>query len=120
MHRFLTLPVVLMLCGAALAAAESPGPARGVSAELAQARRQAIASLTYDLHFSIPAERTSPVTGRNAITVTLLDAGHALVLDFAPDRGRVVSLTANDRGVDAAVADGHVVIPAAALRRGSN
>lgn len=114
-----SLPFALLLAQATVASAEPPAPP-GVPLELATARRAAIASVAYDLHFDVPGERSREITGRNLVVVTLREVSRPLVLDFAPDRGRVRSASANGTPIPTDLVNGHLVVPVAALRRGEN
>jgi len=121
-----TLTHVAMLATAALAATTMqplprpdapPGP--GIPRTLAEERARRIGDLRYDLHFSIPAEQTSPVTGRVAITFVLTDSTRPLALDFAPPNS-VRSVRAGTRPIAPLSVRDHIVIPAADLRDGRN
>ena len=92
---------------------QSPGA--GISLTLAQERARRVSDLRYELHFSIPSEVTSAVTGRARITFALTDAARPLALDFTAP-GRVTSASA--KGLTH-VPD-HLVIPPADLRQGRN
>ena len=53
----------------------------GVSRELAQLRKQKVKDLRYDLRFSIPRDKHTPVTGEGLIRFRL-DAPTEIVIDF--------------------------------------
>jgi aminopeptidase N len=95
----------------------SPGP--GISERLAEARAANIGSLRYDLAFRIPARKTEAIHGTETITFQLRAAG-PVVLDFAQPRDRVRSVRANGQAVEAAMADGHLLLPPAAMKAGEN
>ena len=94
-----------------------PGP--GIPLTLAEERARRIGDLRYDLHVSIPAEQTSPITGRVVITFLLKDATQPLALDFAPAKG-VRSVRAGTKPIAPVSVPDHLVIPAAELRDGRN
>jgi aminopeptidase N len=90
-----------------------PGP--GIPLTVAEERAKRISDLRYNLHFEIPTDQTTPVTGRATITFVLRDASRALALDFSePGRVTSSSVKALQRVPD------HLVIPAAELREGRN
>jgi aminopeptidase N len=90
-----------------------PGP--GIPRTLAEARAARISDLRYTLHFDVPADQKTPVTGRAVISFALRDASRPLALDFS-EPGRV---TSSSISALARVPD-HLVIPAAELREGRN
>src|SRR5262245_695465 len=91
----------------------------GVSEALAAERRAAIQNLRYDLRFVVPAERTVPVRGRVHARFDL-KAPHRVVFDFAQPADRIGRVAVNGRETKPQIADGHLVIPAAATKRGAN
>jgi aminopeptidase N len=95
-------------------------PAPGVPRTLAEARRRAVASLRYELSFTVPADRTARVTGRNVVHVQLGDAGAPLSLDFDAPPTSVTALSVNGTVRPPVVANGHIVIDAAHLKAGDN
>jgi aminopeptidase N len=111
--------LAVVLAAAAQPAARTPPPGPGVSEGLARERAAAIRDLRYELSMTIPVQRRDPVQGRVVVRLTL-EAPHRIVLDFEQPRDRVRSVRAGGRDVDASIADGHIVIPAAATAAGSN
>ena len=95
-------------------------PGTGVPLTLAQSRAGRMSDLRYDLHFSIPAAATEPLAGRSTIRFQLKEASAPLPLDFSEPAQRITSLSVNGRTVEPHVVEGHVVLPAADLRAGSN
>jgi len=98
-----------------------PDPDLGVTDTLAAARSARLSNLRYDLAFTIPAQKTAPISGRELIRFTAASTGEPIVLDYAPDRGGI--LTRSDvNGVEARVrqVNGHIVVPADLLRAGDN
>jgi aminopeptidase N len=101
-------------------------PEAGISETLARNRAARVSDLRYNLSFTIPATRSSPITGRMTITFMLSDR-EPLALDFAaPDRESPNAseplrfLEVNGARLDVALARGHIVLPAAALVAGPN
>ena len=98
-----------------------PVPGAGVAESLAKERAARLADLRYALSFTIPADRTERVAGRATITFTLRDQGTPLALDFEPNRmGSLHSVDVGGVSLEAALVDGHIVLPAGALRAGTN
>lgn len=94
--------------------------APGVSAALAQHRAATLRDVRYDVALDLPAARSAPITGTTTIRVVRRDTG-ALVLDFDARAEQVHEVVANGRSLGAlAPANGHLVVPATALRRGEN
>jgi aminopeptidase N len=94
-----------------------PGP--GIPLSLAEDRVRRISDLRYELHVSVPAERTSLVTGRVTVSFELKDATRPLALDFAPPRA-VKAVSANGKVSAVTNVADHIVVPAADLREGKN
>jgi len=95
-------------------AAGDPGP--GVSSALAEERVGRINDLHYALQVTIPADRSTPVTGRVTITFTLKDASRPLALDFS----KPARVTGGTSAAAITVTDDHLVLPVASLREGRN
>jgi len=126
MIRIASLVIATTLVTAALTAsamqsrppADTP-PGAGIPLTLAEERALRITDLRYDLHFSVPAEQASPVTGRVTITFMLSDASRPLALDFAPV-GHVRSTRVGTTSKTITTIPDHLVIPAADLQEGRN
>ncbi len=114
------LAVAAAFCGATSSAAESDELAAGVSLQLATARAANISRLDYDLTLSIPDKLAEPVTGTNVLRFRLVDPTRPLVIDFDSASAPEATITANGVAVPTHAVNGHLVIPAARLRRGEN
>ncbi len=91
----------------------------GVSLELAQWRKQTIKELSYNLHFDIPEERDSEVTGRVEI-LFLLDVPTEVIIDFR-DTDLVSAVACNGSGnIAYRMANEHIVIDKSAVYAGKN
>jgi aminopeptidase N len=113
------LAIMLVLVGAAQRV--TPDPESGVTEALARERVRRVSNLRYEVSFTIPAARQQPLVGRAVLTFSLADASTPLVMDFQPDRaGRLRSVEVDDAKVDVRQVNGHVILPAAALRTGDN
>jgi aminopeptidase N len=96
-----------------------PIPAPGVPESLARERAGSIRDLRYDLTFVIPAEPGNPVHGQVTVRFSLI-ARRQVVLDFAQPAERIKGVRVGGAAVRATVANGHLSIPADALRAGEN
>jgi aminopeptidase N len=96
----------------------SVDPAPGIAETLAAARDGRIEALRYALEFRIPARPEDPIEGQVAIRFTLKDVSQPLVLDFAGGAERVRSLNINQVPARYRAMNGHLVVPAGALRTG--
>jgi aminopeptidase N len=114
------LLVAAVLFGVASAAAESDPPEAGVSLELAKARARNISRLHYELALSIPNTVAQAVTGSTVMRFRLADASQPLVIDFDAEGAAEAIVAANGVVVPTRAVNGHLVIPAARLRRGEN
>jgi aminopeptidase N len=119
-RSFISLTVLLAMMSPADRAGAQDAIAPGVALTLAEDRAARIQGVRYELRFSIPGTMTAAVTGSVTIHFTLTDASRPLVLDFAgrPDSVRDVHAGATSIAVD--IRDEHIVIPASALRKGTN
>jgi len=118
------MPTVILLAAllvtAATATAQPTLTAPGVSLALAEDRARRVSDLRYDLALEIPRDQQAPVTGTLTLRFQLTDAARPLVVDFDTTRDHVRSLALNGGAVAIDVADGHLVLPAAALEDGAN
>jgi aminopeptidase N len=96
-------------------------PDNGVSESLARDRAARVSAVRYDLAFTIPAAKSEPVSAREVVRFALSDASTPLVLDFAPNRAGFLKKTeVNGAETPVRQVNGHLIAPAAALRRGEN
>jgi len=103
-----------------VASSSANDPVPGISLNLAEERAARISDLRYALHFDVPAEQKERVTGRVTAKFELKDASRPLALDFAAPAGSLGAVSAGGGPVEATWTNEHVVIPAAALRAGTN
>jgi aminopeptidase N len=114
-----TLLIVLGL----LAGCSSPDPVvmvpePGVSQQLAQSRALTITDVSYDLHFRIPESQSQPVSGRVAISLTLLNSDAPLVIDFRAPADHIHQVLLNGQAVEYSALHDHIVIGAGLLSPG--
>ena len=100
-----------------LAASGLPG--RGVPETLADQRAASIRGLRYDLTFRIPESRAEPITGVEELRFDLV-APEAVVLDFEQPPERIRSVGTAGGATPFEFVDGHILLPASAMRSGSN
>ena len=126
--RFL-LRVALILLFPAMVSAQTANPNPGIPLDVADARAERISELRYDLRLSIPQQLAEPITGINVISFDLggtevpASTGAVidpLVIDFAPSREHVTSVSANGKDTPVHWTNGHIVVPASALTNGRN
>lgn len=123
MRLAIILAVSLLLAGPVLIVAHvTPDPDIGVPLTLAQARAARVSDIHYDLTFAIPAERQQPIAGRESIAFSLSDASQPLAIDFSPEQsgGTLHWVEAGGTRIDVRQVNGHVMLPATALKRGEN
>src|SRR5574341_861876 len=120
MRRFMALIIFgLNLTQAATPNAQTPNPGVGVPLDVAERRAAIVSDIRYGLAVSIPESVSDPIIGTSVIRFALSDTSAPLVLDFETSRDRVKSLDANGASAFDFV-NGHIVVPAASLRRGEN
>ena len=115
--RFLLALVAVTL--PAMTHAQTASPDRGIPLELAERRAAIVSDLRYALTLSIPEAPAEAIAGVNTIRFSLSDVSAPLVIDFATTRAHVTTLEANGSPAFEFV-NGHIVVPAASLRRGEN
>ncbi|WP_456425197.1 M1 family aminopeptidase [Rhodocaloribacter sp.] len=109
--------VLLTGCGGESAMPDT-GP--GVSWTLAEHRARTLSDVRYDVRLTIPAAREDSIAGETTIRFRLSDASRPLVLDFRPPARNVLGVYVDGQGIDYAVENDHLVIPATALVEGEN
>ena len=98
-----------------------PDLSPGVSESLALERASRVSDVRYSLAFDIPSGRTEAIPARAAISFALSDASAPLALDFEPNAiGRVRQISVAGVTVNAMLQNGHLILPASALRAGTN
>ena len=112
--------ILLLLATGCRESAQNADPEPGVAKTLAEQRAQVIHDVRYNLSFTIPADPSQPVMGRETVRFSLKDASHPVILDFEPDADPVVSVSAGGKPVAARLVNGHIVIPEKFLRTGEN
>ena len=121
MKRTHSLPLLAaLLLPLLISCSRTPPPeAPGVSLDLAQRRAQAVDSIRYTLHFSIPAERETPVSGTEQLRFFLRERTD-LPIDFREGGDRLRSLRINGRERPVRYAGEHLHLDRRDLRQGWN
>ncbi|HSJ32420.1 MAG TPA: M1 family aminopeptidase, partial [Longimicrobiales bacterium] len=114
------LLLLLLVPAEAVRAQDAPAPEPGLTAVLAAHRARTISELRYDLSFRIPADAGAAIDGALTLRFSLSDTTQPLVLDFDADEPHVAAVNSGGAPVSFELVNGHVVIPAAALKRGAN
>jgi aminopeptidase N len=96
-----------------------PEAAEGVAWTLAEQRKATVADPRYDVRFSVPRERTSPLRGRVEIRFTWDDgAARPVILDFREPERRVLEVRVNGRVVRPWTAANHLLLAPEELVQG--
>jgi aminopeptidase N len=116
--------LLVVLAGASVTgrAPARPGdPEPGISETLARERAARVSNVRYNLSFTVPGDRRAVITGRETMAFTLSSASAPLTIDFSPNQsGRVRRIDSRGAMIDARQTNGHLVVPASALRAGDN
>ncbi len=108
------------LCLLVATACAAPDPAPGVARELAEHRARTISALSYDVHFDIPEQKDSAVTGQVDMALTLAEGSGPLVLDFRAPAEQVLEVRLDGAAVEARLVPDHIVLPARLVKPGSH
>jgi aminopeptidase N len=111
--------LMLVLATLAEAAAAVVSPGRGIPETLATERAANIRALRYELSFRIPDSKAEVLHGVETMRFELR-APRQVVLDFEQKRVRIVSVKAGEKAVAFDFVDGHIIVPATAIRAGEN
>ena len=92
-------------------------PPAGIPKALAETRAARVSAVEYDLTYTLVSHAPA-IAAKEQLRFTLRDATKPLLLDFRD--GRVETLRINGHAATTSVPNGHLVLPAASLRLGSN
>lgn len=93
----------------------------GLTRKLAMARKKQIAFLSYNLKFSIPDKKESPILGKEKIGVKLKSIDAPVVLDFkAKSAESIKGIRVNDTPGNFEFKKGHIIIDASNFKSGYN
>ncbi|MBF9236241.1 aminopeptidase [Hymenobacter sp. BT683] len=105
---------------ASIAEATLPSVTTGVSEALAIARKENISRVAYDLQLTIPAQKTEPILAVESVSFTLRDNQQPVQFDFKAPTANLQRVVVNGQPVPIDYRNEHLVLPAAALKRGRN
>jgi aminopeptidase N len=112
---------VLLPSAAGQGGDSSRDPDPGVSQVLAQERASRVSDIRYELSLSVPLALNARITGREVVSFALGDVTAPLSLDFDPGQsGRLLGVRTGDAPIAARHVNGHIIVPASALRAGPN
>ncbi|MFS4449458.1 M1 family aminopeptidase [Maribacter sp. 2307UL18-2] len=93
---------------------------KGVPLVLAQYRYEHVSEVTYDLSFTIPETKESPIAATLLLALNLSNLDVPLILDFKEDSKKLKSLKINGKPEEIIHTNEHLVIPNKALFQGGN
>ena len=96
------------------------GIEKGVSRELAVARKSMIGSVNYDLYFTIPENKEEAITAESTISFEWSGEGKSLILDFKAEKRQLLSITSEGKRVSYSFKNEHIVIPEKHVKEGAN
>jgi len=92
----------------------------GVPLAMAQYRSTQVRDVVYELFFTVPEKKKSPIAGRVAIHLTVHDLEHPVYLDFKEDRKSLNIINVNGHITPIQFEKEHVIIPTERLTIGKN
>jgi aminopeptidase N len=93
---------------------------KGVSWELAQFRKAAIADLRYDLMFELPAENSAAIPAQVKMAFNWAGGSKDLQIDFQADSSQLHTIEVNASAVEWSFEQEHIIIPHEVLQEGEN
>ncbi|WRQ31347.1 M1 family aminopeptidase [Hymenobacter sp. GOD-10R] len=93
---------------------------KGVSETLASFRKKHLSQIAYTLAFTLPSQKATPITASESVFFQLKDNKQPLQLDFKEKADHIKRVTVNKKVVSVDHRNEHLVLPAAALRKGAN
>ncbi len=120
MLKILTLGVLLATTVVSCATKIAPTD-QGIPWELAELRSDTLSDLRYHFALEIPSSPIEAITGMSSITLDWDDpSAQPLTVDFLLPEQRVHSVLVNNVAANWQPLNDHIVIPAAALKKGEN
>ncbi len=92
----------------------------GVSIQLSEFRKQVVSEIKYELHFAIPEDKGSPISGKNVITFSLSENSRDLALDFMEKAEKLYTININGTDTNILFENEHILLPKSLLKSGSN
>jgi aminopeptidase N len=106
--------ILLLNCSA------KTGPEPGVSLELAEFRKSVLSDIKYDLTFSIPEQKESPILASNTVIFNWKANNEDLLLDFKAPKSHLYSIDVNSTQTEINFSNEHLIIPNNLLQEGAN
>ena len=91
----------------------------GISLELAQLRKQEIKDLKYNLFFSIPEKKQTPVEGEVKVSFTL-QKPQEIIIDFRETADKIKEVYVNGKSIEYQFLNEHIILPKASSIEGKN
>jgi aminopeptidase N len=92
----------------------------GVSLVLAKERKNRLSKINYQIEFFIPEKASEPLEGKLNLRFELNDKKAPLQLDFKGPGTLVKNLAINGKKASVDLRQGHLILPVAGLKKGSN
>lgn len=112
------LLLLILMCAGLIGSAQDLHEA-GVSKALAEYRKATVGGLKYELSFSVPQEKSEPVTGAVKASFELKQPTE-IVLDFRAEQRKVKEVKVNGKRTAYSFENEHIIISPGAVKAGKN
>ncbi len=92
----------------------------GVSLDMATYRSTQVQDVVYNLSFTIPEIKETPIASRLILELTINDLSHPLYLDFKEEASALQSVVVNEKTITITHNKEHLIVPIEALQLGKN
>ena len=92
----------------------------GVALDMARYRNTQVKDVVYNLSFTIPEKKETPIASQLLLETTINDLTHPLYLDFKEEASALQTLQVNGKEVTIVHEKEHLIIPIEALQLGKN
>jgi len=92
----------------------------GISLELAQYRKQQVDNVIYELELHIPEEKTTPISSKLKLRLSINNLKNDLLLDFNEKSSYLKSIKVNDKATEIQHEKEHLIIDKKSLQLGDN
>ena len=92
----------------------------GVSLDMATYRSTQVQDVVYNLSFTIPEIKETPIASRLILELTINDLSHPLYLDFKEEVSALQSVVVNEKTITITHNKEHLIVPIEALQLGKN
>ena len=120
--QYSSLIVLILVASLVAACGRNPAPVvePGVSAELAQFRKDNISDIVYELYFDIPEQASGEIKASETITFTLGNADNDIQLDFRESGDLLNSVKINGSEAEIEHRNEHLILSSKFLITGKN